>query len=295
METRKRETFAGTACKIALPVTLQSLLQSSFSVIDQIMIGQLGSGSIAGIGLGGKFTSIYSVVLAAIAAAAGIMISQYMGREDERSVSRSFWINMASSIGLAVLFLVLCTVFPDAIMAAYTKDEAVRALAVRYIRIFAVSFVPAAVSSVVAAMLRCMEAASLPLYAGVFALVLNTGLNYLLIFGKWIFPEMGVEGAALASTVSQITACVITVSLFIRYLHKKQMKLPAGWRGEDKMSGRRIVFKKEYGEQYLAILAPLLICEFLWSLGENVYAAIYGNMGTELNVLFGNIDDVKVD
>ncbi|MCF0228004.1 MAG: hypothetical protein HUJ52_04230, partial [Malacoplasma sp.] len=70
-----------TTCgiKIAVPVTLQSLLQSSFSVIDQVMTGQLGSISIAGIGLGGKFYSIFSVLVSAIAAVAGIMIAQYIG------------------------------------------------------------------------------------------------------------------------------------------------------------------------------------------------------------------------
>ena len=64
---KEKPSFEQAVLKIALPVTLQSLLQSSFSVIDQVMIGQLGSGSIAGIGLGGKFASLYSVVLGAVA------------------------------------------------------------------------------------------------------------------------------------------------------------------------------------------------------------------------------------
>ena len=75
----KEDHFYKKLWSIALPVTLQSLLQSSFSMIDQVMIGQLGAVSIAGIGLGGKFASMYSVVLGAIAAAAGIMLAQYVG------------------------------------------------------------------------------------------------------------------------------------------------------------------------------------------------------------------------
>lgn len=67
--------FRKKVFKIALPVTLQSLLQSSFSTIDQVMIGQLGGKSIAGIGLGGKFASLYSIVLASVASAALIMVS----------------------------------------------------------------------------------------------------------------------------------------------------------------------------------------------------------------------------
>lgn len=277
----REETFERTVVKIALPITLQSLLQSSFSVIDQVMIGQLGSGSIAGIGLGGKFASLYSVVLAAIASAAGIMISQYMGRKDERSVGRSFSTSMLLSIGLAVLFVILCAAFPETIMAVYTKDDATKALAVRYIRILAISFLPMAVSSILTTMLRCMEAAALPLYASMFALVLNTGLNYLLIFGKWIFPQMGVEGAALASTVSQTISCAIIFVFFVLYRKKeksdKNISLNTkGVSAEESLSNR-----KEYRKQYLEILCPLLICEFLWSLGENVYTAIYGNIGTD--------------
>ena len=75
-----REPFYKTVLKIAVPVTLQSLLQASFSVVDQMMIGRLGSASIAGVGLGGKFSSLYTVLLGAVAAVAGIMISSISGK-----------------------------------------------------------------------------------------------------------------------------------------------------------------------------------------------------------------------
>ena len=78
--------FQKELLQIAVPVTLQRLMQSSFSVVDQIMTGQLGSISIAGIGLGGKFASIYSVVIAAVASVAGIMIAQYIGKKDIKEV-----------------------------------------------------------------------------------------------------------------------------------------------------------------------------------------------------------------
>ena len=158
-------------------------------------------------------------------------------------------------------------------MAVYTQDEMTKALAVRYIRILAVSFLPMAVSSIVTTMLRCMEKAALPLYASMFALLLNTGLNYLLIFGKWNFPQMGVEGAALASTAAQTISCVVIVLFFIA-VRKKTRALPS-------VAGHRTEDQKQYQKQYFTILCPLLVCEFLWSLGENVYTAIYGNIGTD--------------
>ena len=78
----EKNNFFKTVCNLAVPVTLQSMLQSSFSIVDQIMIGQLGSISVAGVGLAGKFASIYSVVVSAIGAVAGIMISQYLGQKN---------------------------------------------------------------------------------------------------------------------------------------------------------------------------------------------------------------------
>lgn len=275
----KQKNFRRKVFKLAFPVTLQSLLQSSFSVIDQIMIGKLGSGSIAGIGLGGKFVSIYSVVLASIAAAAGIMISQYMGARDEKSVSRSFFVNLTFSVILAVLFLLLCILFPEMIMGVYTKDGTAKAFAADYICIYSMSFLPMAVSSIVTTMLRCMGAASLPLYASIFSLFINTGLNYMLIFGKWIFPAMGVRGAAFASVVSQLVLCVLLLVFFLRCMRKQKVKLMIKWHtGSDlEEESRQITYRK----QYIGILGPMLICEFLWSLGENVYAAVYGNMSTD--------------
>ena len=171
----EQKLFQKTVIRIALPVTLQCLLQSSFSVIDQIMIGQLGSNSIAGIGLGGKFASLYLVLLNAIAAIAGIMISQYMGKEDKIAVSKSFFVNLILAFGLAVAFMCLSITFPHLIMGIYTKDNATRMLAAEYLRIFAFSFVPMSITVILTTLLRCMEAANLALYASVFALILNTG------------------------------------------------------------------------------------------------------------------------
>lgn len=263
------KSFKKSVIKIALPVTLQSLLQSSFSVVDQMMIGQLGENSIAGIGLGGKFASIYTVVLAAVSSVAGILISQYMGKKEEESVSRSFFTSMVLSLALAAVFLVMCVAFPEMIMGLYTKDEATKILAVKYIRILAVSFLPMAVSSMLTTMLRCMEIAVLPMCASIFALVLNTGLNYLLIFGKWGFPRMGVEGAAAASVAAQIVSFGIILVLFFAVFQK------------EKHLFIRFSQSPDYNRQYIRILCPMLICEFLWSLGENVYTAVYGNIGTD--------------
>lgn len=266
----KKKSFYQLVLSIALPVTLQSLLQSSFSVIDEIMIGQLGSINIAGVGLGGKFSSIFSVLVSAVAAAAGIMIAQYIGKKDDKEVSRSFFVNLFLAAALAALFVILCIFFPTQIMGIYTKDTMTRAAAVMYLRILALSYIPIAVTTLLSTLLRCIDAAVAPLYATIFAAVINTGLNYVLILGKFGFPKMGVRGAALATVIAQSVGCLLTIILFFRYYKKKNLRLEFVFR-----------LNRSGGKQYLGILLPILICEFFWSLGENVYAAIYGHIGTE--------------
>lgn len=266
---KETKTFYKKALGIAVPVTLQSLLQSSFSVVDQIMTGQLGSTNIAGIGLAGKFASIFSVLVSAIATAAGIMIAQYIGKKDEERTSRSFVGNLFVGILLALLFLGLCLLIPAQIMGIYTSDGEVRMTAEGYLRIVSFSFLPMAGSVMLSTLLRCMEAASFPLYAGMAAALVNTLLNYLLIFGKFDFPKMGANGAALATVISQIIGFLI-LYFFYQYRYRKQMARSSFTFGQMKAEIR----------QYLKILLPILACEFLWSLGENVYAVIYGHIGT---------------
>ena len=263
------DAFRRSLLTIALPVTLQALLQSSFSVIDQIMIGQMGSDSIAGIGLGGKFASIFTVVLNAVAAAAGIMVAQYIGQKNEKQLARSFHVNMIFGILIAAVFMLGSILFPNEIMSLYTKDVATGGLAADYLSIFCIAFIPMAVTTMTSVVLRCMEEAVAPLVVSFLSVIVNTCLNYLLIFGRFGCPAMGVQGAAAASVISQTGACVLTLIYFFVKLRRRRIRLPFDIR-----------LGRQDAGQYIGILAPILICEFMWSLGENVYAGIYGNMGT---------------
>ena len=262
--------FQKELTQIAVPVTLQCLLQSSFSVVDQIMTGQLGSIRIAGIGLAGKFASIYSVVIAAVASVAGIMIAQYIGKKDVKEAGRSFYTNFAVSLIFAAVFTLLSVIAPFRILGLYTDDAAAVREGAAYLRIYALSFLPVAVISILSAYLRCVQAAKVPLYAGIFASVSNTVLNYALIFGQGGFLAMGVKGAAWASVIAQVSGCVVTVILFFRLYRKHAWKVPFLIRTD-----------RAQRSTYLAIFMPLLVSEFFWSLGENVYASIYGHVGTK--------------
>lgn len=273
-----KSSFFASVCSLAVPVALQSMLQASFSIVDQIMIGQLGSVSVAGVGLAGKFASIYSVIVSAVGVVAGIMISQYLGQKNQREVRRSFFVNLLIALGLACVFTLLCGGFPSQIMGLYTTDVPMGQAAAAYLRIITATFVPIAGATMLSTLLRCLEKAQLPLYASIASAVLNTVLNYVLIFGRLGLPAMGASGAAIATVISTW----VNFLLMLAMLGRNGSVLKA--------SGRAGKFNLC---QYLAMLLPILVCEFLWSLGENIYAAIYGHMGTEASAAMMLINPIQ--
>jgi putative MATE family efflux protein len=267
---KTKDHFFKAVCTLAIPVALQSMLQSSFSMVDQIMIGQLGEINVAGVGLAGKFASIYSVVISAIGAVAGIMIAQYLGQKNRSEVRRSFFTNLLLGAGIAGMFMVICTLFPNQIMGAYTRDVQTRQAAAEYLMLISGTFVPMAGATLLSTLFRCLEKPRLPLYASILSALLNTSLNYIMIFGKLGISPMGVRGAAFATVISQCANFLLMLLMLSKngFLLKSNEREPTA------------TLRMNWG-QYWSMLLPLLVCEVVWSLGENVYAAIYGHMSTD--------------
>ena len=256
-------------CKIAIPVTLQSMLQASFSIVDQIMIGQLGETNISAVGLCGNFSLIFSVVIGAVSTVAGILIAQFTGAEDTKEAWCSFDVSLISGIVIAALFLFAAGVFPSQILGLYTRDVSIVNTGAVYFRIVAFTYIPMAVSNILSSWLRCREHATIPFLASFGAVGVNTGLNYLLIFGKLGLPCMGIKGAAIATFISQLFNLVFIAIGFALNIRKDGDK-PV-W---------SLCFGKITIKDYLLMIMPILISEFLWSLGQNVESAVYGHLGT---------------
>ena len=264
----KRETFLYSVVGIAIPIGLQSMLQSSFAMIDQLMVGQLGSTAVAAVEVAGRPAFIYSFVLGAVAAIAGIMISQYLGMENKEMADRSLSVNLVVVIVLAALFTLLCLLLPGQIISLYLKDDPeILRVGRDYLIRIVWTYLPMGISSILAVMIRCMDRAVYPLYAGITAAAANTGLNYILIFGHFGFPPMGVTGAAIASVISQF----INLLLILLMFHRIRIH-----------SGSPLHFSLSLGadgyRQFIVMLLPVMINEFLWSVGQNINTFIYGHL-----------------
>lgn len=261
--------FMRSLCKIALPVTLQSMLQSSFSMIDQVMIGQLGETGIAAVGLCGNFSLIFSVMLGAVSTVAGILIAQYLGAGEQKEAWRSLDVSLVWGVVLSGLFLVAAVCFPEGILGLYTRDLDIIHSGARYFRLIGLSYVPMALSSLLSSWMRCKEQAAVPFAASLGAVAVNTGLNYLLIFGKLGLPQMGIRGAALATLASQVVN-LLFILLGFGLLERKDGQKPI-W---------SLRFEKLTHRGYILMILPILVSEFLWSLGQNVESAVYGHLGS---------------
>lgn len=266
----KKNTFLKTVLGIAVPVALQSMLQSSFAMIDQLMVGQLGSTAVAAVEVAGRPAFIYSVVIGAISAIAGIMIAQYLGMKDAEAADKSLSVNLAAAVLLALIFTALCLLLSKSIVGIYTEDPEIIGTGKAYLRWISWIYLPMGISSVFAVMIRCLDKAVYPLYAGIASAAVNTGLNYILIFGRFGFPAFGVTGAAMASVISQFLNLVLILFLFC-FVRRA---------GTDRKYHFSADLGREGYRQYLFMLLPVLVNEFLWSVGQNVNTFIYGHIGT---------------
>ena len=267
---KENTTFYKELKSIAVPIALQCAFQSSFSLVDQIMVGQLGSISIAGSGIAVKYSSLVTVTLSAISTVAAIMIAQYWGNKDEEGMNVSFFSNLYIAIGIAILFLIPSLGMTKDIMRIYTKDAAIYLAGAKYLWIIALSFVPMAITMVISALLRTLEKSKWLLYGSIVAMMLNIVGNYFFIFGNGSCPEMGIEGAALATLIARVVEMSLQIGFILVLKKKKQIILKP-----------LVLPSKAFLKKVIIIVLPILVCEFLWSLGENIYAGIYGRLGRD--------------
>lgn len=269
MNQEKKE-FARSLVSIALPISMQSLIQSVLGMIDQIMIGQLGSVSVAAVSLGGRPCFIMLYGLGGIAAAASIFASQYEGAKEFDRHAHVMRAALALSLAITVPFLMLSALFPGLLLSVFTRDTEVISIGKSYLQINSAGYLPLMVTVSCSALLRATGHTKVPLVTGFISVAVNTVLNALLIFGLCGFPALGTDGAAMATVIARLSECVILAVFMQKKNHPASIRSAVSCRNE-------IPFSKLF---YLAAL-PAVANELVWALGDAGYTALYGQMGTE--------------
>ena len=252
------KSFLQDVLRISIPVALQSMLQSSFSMVDQIMVGQLGDKSVAAVEIAGKPSFIYAFVIGAISTITGIMISQYIGNLNREAEEKSICVNFLVMILTGLTFLSVFGLFRNPFVEMFTEEEQVIAEGSTYLGIISWTFIPLGICSILGTALRCRDKSTWPLYIGIFSALC-------LIFGNFGAPRLGIAGAAYASVISQAAGALISILCFYRLYGRIRISLSLGKAGYS---------------QYFMMLLPIVLNEFFWSVGQSVYTYVYGHMGT---------------
>lgn len=267
--------FYTTAISLAAPIALQNLIASSLNMVDTVLIGGLGPTAIAAVGLANQVFFLFNLVSFGICSGAAIFTAQFWGERDEVNVRRVLGLSLLANLSVAALFLALATLLPGPILRLFTKDPQVIFLGTRFLRIISPSYLMFAVTFAFAFTLRGVGQPAYPMLTSGVAFGVNTILNYLLIYGRFGLPRLGVGGSALATLIAR----ALEMSMLLGLVYGLRLVPAARLRELFDLSAGFI-------KRVFRTTLPVIGNETLWALGFSMYPMVYAHMGTEVIAAF---------
>jgi putative MATE family efflux protein len=254
--------------KVALPVSLEAVFQTSLGFVDQIIVGTLGATAVAAVGLCNSISFIVMLLYSAIGTGAGVLVAQAFGRDDLSDVSKVTALSLLTSGIFGVLTATPMVLYPAPILRLVgAPDELVQAGLV-YFQLFSAAAPLIVMSAVATSTFRSLNDSTTPMFITMAAVGLNTVLGLFLVFGWGPFPKFGVVGAGLATLVAQFArwlALLITL-----YGKEKGLK----WHWPLPGTGIAKVFRP-----LLEITYPIALSELLWGTSTFVYTIVLTRLG----------------
>ena len=254
---------------LALPIVVQNLLVSSLNMIDTLMIGRVGEAEVAAVGAANQFFFLLQMAMNGIASGCSVFIAQFWGGGNREGIHKVLGIGLISMAAVGLVFTGVALLIPLPIIRMFAHEEAVQGFGRDYLTIVCLSYLPTAVSFLLANAQRSIGNALTPMLISLGAVLTNTFFNYLLIFGKAGFPALGVKGAAIATLIARVAECVLLLAFSLR----KRCPLRGKWR--DYWRFNAVFFRKTY-----ATILPVVLNEGCWGLGSVLYTVAYGLIGT---------------
>jgi putative MATE family efflux protein len=239
-------------------------------MIDVLMVGQLGETSVAALGLANQIFFLLILFLFGVSSGTAIFTAQYWGKGDMENIRKVLGICLAIAVCVAAVFSLAATLIPEKLMSFYTEDPEVIKLGSDYLRIVGLSYVLMAVSVSYISILRSITMVRMTVIVSVLGLALKTAIAYILIFGYFGFPALGVRGAAIGTVMGWTFETVLL--LVMVYV----LKTP--------LAGNPFTFfhfDRGFLFNVLRTTMPAAINEIVWSFGITTYNAVYARIGTD--------------
>jgi putative MATE family efflux protein len=262
---------------IALPITLQQLMQTFVNMLDTIMVGQLGAVQIAAVGLGNQIFFILNMILFGISSGGSIFIAQYWGKKDIAGIRHTMGIMLSISMIVSLLFAFLAIIFPETLISLYSKDPAVISSGGSYLRYVGISYPFMAFGFVYQFAFRSTEHVRLPMVSTMVSFFINALFNYLLIFGMSFsigrfcltVPAMGVTGAAIATVISRVAE----LAILLIYSYSKHYEASGPLKEIFNFDHYTVI-------RFIKIALPVIFNETLWGTGITIQNSIFAHAGT---------------
>ena len=269
MKSLEDRSFISDLVRIAVPIALQNLVSSAVNMLDTVMVGRLGEAPLAAVGLGNQVFFLLVLFVFGITSGSGVFTAQYWGAKDVPGIRRTVGLSLSLAVGCAALFSVAGLAFPAGVIGLYSRDPDVIRLGADYLRVAALGYLPTAASFSLGLSMRSVERVRLPMVATIISLGLNAFLNWVLIFGMFGLPAMGVVGAAWATVISRV------VELGILLVGSYARDYPTAEKLSELVSWDRL-----WVSRFMTITLPVIANEVTWSLGITTYNAIFARAGT---------------
>ena len=274
------KAFYKTVLAVTVPIAVQNAISNFISLLDNVMVGQVGTEQMSGVTIVNQLMFVYFLCIFGAVSGAGLFTAQFYGKGDNEGIRQTFRYKLYSSLllcgGVAVLFLTC----GESLMGLYLRAEGegndpalVMHYAKQYLAVVMIGMLPTALTQVYSGTLREVGHAMPPMAAGIVGVAVNGVLNYVLIFGKFGAPEMGVQGAALATVIARFAEFLLVAVWTHTHTHK--CPFAKGLYRSLRVSGRltRRIFLTG---------TPLLVNETLWAMAQAMLMQCYSAAGTEV-------------
>lgn len=266
----RQKGFWGTMLRLALPIAAQNLLASCMHLIDTAMVVGLGNVATAAIGVAARWTFLANLFYFGLASGSAALISQYWGAKQPENIQKVYGLSLCCSMGIALVYLLATCFVPMQMLRLFTDEVAVLEAGAPYLTAAAMGAFAVAYIQITSSTLRATENVWLPFGVSIVGVMLNTLLNYGLIYGNLGMPEMGIRGAALATVIAQYVQVVLlfAISLIRKEVVVGKLKNFFAW-------------SRSLAAHFFKVAMPVVANEGLWALGTNVYSMVLARQGSE--------------
>lgn len=288
--------FYSGVIKIAVPIMIQNGITNFVALLDNIMIGAVGTDQMSGVSIVNQLIFVFNLCIFGAISGAGIFSAQFYGQGNHKGVRNSFRFKLVICAIITIIGIGVFALFGRQLASLYLHEGgetgdigATLGYAVSYMEIMLIGLVPFAFEQCYSGTLRETGETVVPMKAGIVSVIVNLILNYILIYGKLGFPAMGVRGAAIATVTARFAECFIIVSW--THMHKEKNEFIKG-------AYRNFAIPADLVKSIIIKGTPLLMNECMWAAGMAMLTQCYSVRGLSvvagLNIAstFGNLFNI---